>query len=222
MGQASKSRQAEGSPLQSLEGVQTRLREEFGAELAAGQDPATKPHVDLAAFTVALSGLGEEQLQWLLGQLPAHQLACALARILGPSVTAARQQQTQSVLQAAAPLQQQAQPASQAAARTQQQAQSVPQAAAPQQPVQSEPQSADQRQAERTGTLRGGKIVYNNKMCVSDCQVRDISDTGCRVTVESSAGIPDHFMLHILNGDVKRECEVAWRRSDMLGLRFID
>lgn len=88
-------------------------------------------------------------------------------------------------------------------------------------PVQSESASADNRGADRAKVLRAGKIIYNNKMSVSDCSIRDLSSSGCRVFLESIAGIPDQFSLHILTGDSRHECEVAWRRSNMMGLRFI-
>ena len=85
----------------------------------------------------------------------------------------------------------------------------------------SESDSADNRGADRSRVFRAGKIIYNNKMSVSDCHVRDLSSAGCRVVLESLAGIPDHFTLHILTADSKHECEVAWRKSNMMGLRFI-
>ena len=80
---------------------------------------------------------------------------------------------------------------------------------------------ADNREADRTRMLRRGKIIYNNKMSVSDCNIRDLSSSGCRVSLESLVGIPDHFTLHIQNGGSRHECEVVWRKSDMMGLRFI-
>ncbi|NNE23322.1 MAG: PilZ domain-containing protein [Rhizobiales bacterium] len=80
---------------------------------------------------------------------------------------------------------------------------------------------ADHRSANRAKTLRSGKIIYNNKMSVSDCSIRDISETGCRISMESTAGIPKNFLLHIVNGDVRHECEVAWRSSTAMGVKFI-
>jgi hypothetical protein len=77
------------------------------------------------------------------------------------------------------------------------------------------------RGAQRSRTLRTGKIIYNNQMCVIDCRIKDISETGCRVSVASSAGVPGFFRLHIMGGDTRHECEVAWRTSEELGLRFL-
>lgn len=97
----------------------------------------------------------------------------------------------------------------------------TPQGAAPVQQAPSTQVPADNRNAERSRTLRAGKIIYNGKMSVNDCQIRDMSDTGCLVTLASTHGIPNHFTLHIINGDSRHECEVAWRKSDMMGLKFI-
>ena len=79
----------------------------------------------------------------------------------------------------------------------------------------------DHREAQRMKTLRGGKIIYNNKMSVNDCQIRDISDEGCRIIVESTMGIPSQFTLHILNGDIHHDCEVVWRKPDMMGVKYL-
>lgn len=87
--------------------------------------------------------------------------------------------------------------------------------------AQSASDPANNREADRTKMLRAGKIIYNNKMSVSDCSIRDLSNTGCRVGLESLVGIPDHFTLHIQNGSSRHECEVVWRKSNMMGLRFI-
>lgn len=84
-----------------------------------------------------------------------------------------------------------------------------------------EPASAERRQSVRMKAFRGGKIIYNNHMSVGNCEVRDLSKTGCRLTVESVSGIPDSFTLQILNGGSKHQCEVAWRKLNMIGVRFI-
>lgn len=81
---------------------------------------------------------------------------------------------------------------------------------------------ADERRSDkRTKTLRAAKIIYNNKMSVTYCQIRDISGTGCKISVESTFSVPQYFTLHIQNGDTVHECEVVWRRPDMMGVAFI-
>jgi len=80
----------------------------------------------------------------------------------------------------------------------------------------------DHREAPRARTLRGGKIVFNNRMSVVDCRVLDISESGCRVGVVNAAIVPPAFTLHVIAGNTERECEVVWRKPDELGLRFTD
>lgn len=90
-----------------------------------------------------------------------------------------------------------------------------------QQPGQSLDITGDQRQAQRKKTLRGGKIIYNNKMSVNDCQIRDMSDEGCRISMQSTVGVPSQFTLHILNGDTHHDCEVVWRKPGMMGVKYL-
>ncbi len=85
-----------------------------------------------------------------------------------------------------------------------------------------EADGARERGAERTKTLRAAKIIYNDNMSVTDCEIRNMSDTGCCISVESVFGIPNLFTLNILNGKSRRECEVVWRKQKTLGLKFLD
>ena len=82
--------------------------------------------------------------------------------------------------------------------------------------------SADKRRAPRNRTLRTGKIIYNNQMCVIDCLIRDISLTGCRVRVPNPGMIPDRFALQGAADGDRRNCTVSWRTADELGLKFLD
>ena len=88
--------------------------------------------------------------------------------------------------------------------------------------TQTAPQSdmGDKRSATRTKTMRIGKIIYNNLMSVTNCSIADLSDTGCRITIVTTVGIPNCFTLHIINGNLKRECEVVWRKHGEMGVRF--
>lgn len=80
----------------------------------------------------------------------------------------------------------------------------------------------EHRAAARTRTLRGGKIVFNNRMSLVDCHIVDISETGCRVSVANAAIVPQYFTLHVLAGNTEHECEVVWRKPDELGLHFLE
>ncbi len=80
---------------------------------------------------------------------------------------------------------------------------------------------SENRRTKRKRTLRLGKIIYNNRMCVLDCGIKDVSDDGCRVGVASSIGVPNIFQLNIQGDDAVHECEVMWRVADEMGLSFL-
>lgn len=81
---------------------------------------------------------------------------------------------------------------------------------------------SEKRGHTRHRTLRSGKIIYNNQACVVDCQIRDMSESGCRVRVASTASLPKHFEIQITGLKEKRLCEVKWRSPQELGLQFVD
>ena len=42
-----------------------------------------------------------------------------------------------------------------------------------------------------------------------------------RVRVANTNGLPVFFLLHILGGDQKHECEVAWKNTTEFGLKYL-
>jgi hypothetical protein len=50
--------------------------------------------------------------------------------------------------------------------------------------------------------------------------VRDYSDTGARLLVESLIGIPDRFDL-VRDNFPMRVCRVIWRRAPEIGVEFL-
>lgn len=49
--------------------------------------------------------------------------------------------------------------------------------------------------------------------------MRDISQTGARLIVNSTIELPDTFSL-LLSKDVARQCRVVWRREKQVGVNF--
>jgi len=82
--------------------------------------------------------------------------------------------------------------------------------------------AAERRHDPRVKNLRRGKVIYNNEMSVVDCDIRDMSEGGCRVHVETTLGIPDYFELRVVNSHIQHDCTVVWRKADTLGLAFTD
>jgi hypothetical protein len=55
-----------------------------------------------------------------------------------------------------------------------------------------------------------------------ECRVMDISMNGAKVVVETSSEVPMRFELAFSHdGQIRRACEVIWRRGKMLGVKFL-
>ena len=53
------------------------------------------------------------------------------------------------------------------------------------------------------------------------CVLTDLSAGGARLLVKPPANVPNRFILVLSwDGELKRECFVAWRSSNAIGVRF--
>jgi hypothetical protein len=71
----------------------------------------------------------------------------------------------------------------------------------------------------RHRVLKGAQIVFKGHEAVIDCVVRNLSDRGACLKVESPIGIPDSFDLVLDHASV-RNCRVTWRRATQIGVNF--
>lgn len=81
--------------------------------------------------------------------------------------------------------------------------------------------SNDVRASRRTRTLKGGVIAFNNGFTSLPCVVRDLSETGARLTVDNPQLVPSQFTLHIELEGWKVECAVVWNKAETFGVTFI-
>ncbi len=77
----------------------------------------------------------------------------------------------------------------------------------------------DRRNAARRRVFKGAQIVFQDRASTIDCLVRDLSDRGARLKVESPIGIPDSFDL-VLEAATVRNCRVTWRKASQIGVEF--
>jgi hypothetical protein len=77
----------------------------------------------------------------------------------------------------------------------------------------------EKRKVQRQRTLKAGTISNSGAGSI-DCVVKNLSETGASLEIESPIGITDDFTLVIINDDVKRSCRVAWRSARRIGVRF--
>ena len=72
----------------------------------------------------------------------------------------------------------------------------------------------------RKRTLKTGALEFNRAGGVT-ATVRNISESGAMLQVESIIGIPDEFTLFIETDGFKRTCQIVWRQPTKLGVRFL-
>ena len=73
----------------------------------------------------------------------------------------------------------------------------------------------------RHRVLKGAQIVFKGHEAVIDCVVRNLSNRGACLKVESPIGIPDTFDLVRDHASV-RHCRVTWRRATQIGVNFAE
>ena len=77
----------------------------------------------------------------------------------------------------------------------------------------------ERRIPQRHRTLKVGIIAFNRAGGIS-CRVRNISDGGACLEVESQMDIPDAFTLEVEIDHLKRPCRVCWRNRNRIGVAF--
>ena len=82
-------------------------------------------------------------------------------------------------------------------------------------------QITERRRTHRRRTLKEGRIVFASQSMVFDCVIRDLSDFGARLKMETTIDIPDEFTLHLVHLRQRVQVEVRWRTADSLGVEFI-
>ena len=89
-------------------------------------------------------------------------------------------------------------------------------------PASPDTSAAERRGAYRPRVLLGGKLVFGNATQSADCTIRNLSDTGARVRIGANLPISGELWLINVPAGVAWRSETAWRRSNELGLRFLE
>jgi hypothetical protein len=74
--------------------------------------------------------------------------------------------------------------------------------------------------APRRRTLKSATIALGDGGVINGV-VKNLSDTGALLQVESVIGIPDTFTLYIEADHFKRECKIIRRLPNKIGVRFL-
>jgi hypothetical protein len=84
-----------------------------------------------------------------------------------------------------------------------------------------DPQShQDRRVAPRRRVLKAAKIFFNGDVSVFDCTVRDISESGARLSLGLFQPLPKRFKL-VVNDLGTHVCELVRLVGNEYGVRFV-
>jgi hypothetical protein len=78
----------------------------------------------------------------------------------------------------------------------------------------------ERRRTPRRRTLKGGTVIFGTAAGIS-CVIRNMSETGAALEVESPAAIPNDITLLIKPEIIKRKCRVIWRSGKRIGVQFV-
>ena len=78
----------------------------------------------------------------------------------------------------------------------------------------------NKRSSPRKRVLKTGKIIFAGGSFNIDCTIRNISETGARLQVPTTVGIPDKFTLVDAHAATRHEARFVWRKNDQIGVRF--
>jgi hypothetical protein len=79
---------------------------------------------------------------------------------------------------------------------------------------------SEHRRAARQRTYKGGRITPERGPGM-DCIIRNLSETGACLEIESELVRETHFRLVIKPELLVRNCEIAWRKPQKIGVRFV-
>lgn len=80
----------------------------------------------------------------------------------------------------------------------------------------------NRRREQRQRVYRGARIIFNNGYAVFDCVVRNISNGGAMLEMETLLGIPRSFQVVLDHSEKARACRVVWRTESRMGVAFGD
>ena len=79
----------------------------------------------------------------------------------------------------------------------------------------------ERRKAVRSRTFLGGVIAFNRRASTMDCQVRNLSPLGAKVTFTNAAVVPDQIDLTIARKGRSFRGRMAWRGGNEAGVEFL-
>ena len=78
----------------------------------------------------------------------------------------------------------------------------------------------ERRSAPRSRVFFGGEILINSELRPVECHVKNVSNGGANVVVQSGDLLPDQFDLIIRKTNQRRRAVVTWSSGRQLGVAY--
>ncbi|QDM19185.1 PilZ domain-containing protein [Tardiphaga sp. vice278] len=79
---------------------------------------------------------------------------------------------------------------------------------------------SENRSALRRRVLKGAVIEFGGGTI--DCTIRNLSETGAALSVQSAVGIPSEFNLIMGGSRCPQRCRIVWKKENRIGIAFRD
>lgn len=76
--------------------------------------------------------------------------------------------------------------------------------------------------AERVRTILGARAIFNGGRSAIDCQIRNMSETGAKLTLDEGLSLPPTFDLEVPARNKIFRVMLRWRTKDAAGVQFVD
>lgn len=86
--------------------------------------------------------------------------------------------------------------------------------------VRMEPATTNRRTTERQPSFLGGTIIYNRHRWSTPCIVKNLSQTGAKLTAKNLPALPDNFELHVPQKNATYAVHLKWRAGDVIGVEI--
>jgi hypothetical protein len=84
------------------------------------------------------------------------------------------------------------------------------------------PEGSDLRSLRRQRVLKGAKIVFNAYQSIIDCTVKDMSESGARLSLNATVNIPGDFELYFPQGRLIARARLVWQLGRDCGVSLLE
>lgn len=79
---------------------------------------------------------------------------------------------------------------------------------------------SEAREHQRLPAYLGGEIRFNQNLSTFECLIKNISEKGAMISIDTVWDVPKTFCLYIAKHDKFYDCQTRWRTRSKLGISF--